>query len=69
MLGLRLDEPLPFAAVAASVDAEALTRLERLGLAQRVSLGDGEPPAAPGALTLTPQGRLLGDAVTADLLA
>jgi len=66
MLGLRLDEPLPFAAVAASLDPEALARLERLGLAQRVTL---EPRDAGGALTLTPRGRLLGDAVTADLLA
>ena len=69
MLGLRLDEPLPLAAVAPSLDAEALARLERLGLARRVSLSDGEPPAAASALTLTPRGRLLGDAVTADLLA
>jgi oxygen-independent coproporphyrinogen-3 oxidase len=69
MLGLRLDEPLPFGAVAASLDTETLARLERLGLAQRVSPGDGESPTAPGALTLTPRGRLLGDAVTADLLA
>jgi hypothetical protein len=69
MLGLRLDEPMPVAAVAASLDAEALARLERLGLARRVPLLDGEPQHAGGALTLTPRGRLLGDAVTADLLA
>ena len=66
MLGLRLDEPLPVAGVAASLDAEAIARLERLGLAERVP--DGEPHAG-SALTLTPRGRLLGDAVTADLLA
>ena len=72
MLGLRLDEPLPLAPVAAELDAEALSRLERLGLACRTSL-DSETPAAAagleGALTLTTRGRLLGDAVTADLLA
>lgn len=67
MLGLRLDEPLPVAAVAASLDPEGLARLERLGLAQRVPLG--KPQHGEGALTLTPRGRLLGDAVTADLLA
>jgi oxygen-independent coproporphyrinogen-3 oxidase len=66
MLGLRLDEPLPVAGVAASLDAEAIARLERLGLAERVP--DGEQHAG-SALTLTPRGRLLGDAVTADLLA
>jgi len=69
MLGLRLDEPLPLAKVAASLDSDALARLERLGLARRVPLEDGGPPVPAGALTLTAQGRLLGDAVTADLLA
>ena len=72
MLGLRLDEPLPLAPVASELDAEALSRLERLGLACRTSL-DSETPAAAagleGALTLTTRCRLLGDAVTADLLA
>jgi len=66
MLGLRLDEPLPVAGVAASLDAEALERLKRLGLARLVSL---EPGHAGRGLTLTPRGRQLGDAVTADLLA
>jgi hypothetical protein len=69
MLGLRLDEPLPVATVAASLDPEALARLERLGLARRVPLGEYEPEHPAGALTLTHRGRLLGDAVTADLLA
>ena len=71
MLGLRLDEPLPLATVAASLDAEALVRLEQLGLARRLALGDGASPtgADADALTLTARGRLLGDAVTADLLA
>jgi oxygen-independent coproporphyrinogen-3 oxidase len=63
MLGLRLDEPLPLAAFEAEVDAEAVERLERLGLVQRVPSGIG------AGLTLTDHGRLLGDAVTADLLA
>jgi oxygen-independent coproporphyrinogen III oxidase len=67
MLGLRLDEPLPLATVQAGVDAGALDRLERLGLARRVRSGDGA--TADTALTLTDHGRLLGDAVTADLLA
>jgi len=72
MLGLRLDEPLPLAPVAEELDARALSRLERLGLARRTAL-DGGAAATPGeregALTLTTRGRLLGDAVTADLLA
>jgi oxygen-independent coproporphyrinogen-3 oxidase len=59
LLGLRLDEPLPLAGVASAVDAEALKRLESLGLAER----------RDDALTLTPRGRFLGGAVTAELLA
>ena len=35
MLGLRLDEPLPLAGLEAALDADALARLERLGLARR----------------------------------
>ncbi len=71
MLGLRLDEPLPLEAVATSLDPGALARLERLGLARRVPLGNGEASAGAdgGALTLTTRGRLLGDGVTAELLA
>ena len=69
MLGLRLDEPLPLATVAASLDSDALARLEGLGLARRVPLEESGSPAPAGALTLTGRGRLLGDAVTADLLA
>jgi coproporphyrinogen III oxidase-like Fe-S oxidoreductase len=64
MLGLRLDEPLPLAGVAEEIDLAALERLERLGLAQRVSVGAGAE-----ALTLTDRGRLVGDGVTADLVA
>jgi oxygen-independent coproporphyrinogen III oxidase len=66
MLGLRLDEPLPVASVAASLDPEVLGRLERLGLAQTDQLESDHPG---GTVTLTHRGRLLGDAVTADLLA
>ena len=33
MLGLRLDEPLPLAGLETALDAAALERLERLGLA------------------------------------
>jgi oxygen-independent coproporphyrinogen-3 oxidase len=70
LLGLRLDEPLPLAPVAAGVDAAALERLESLGLARRVRGGNGSRPhAGEAALTLTRRGRLLGGAVTADLLA
>jgi len=61
MLGLRLDEPLPLAGLAAALDATGLARVERLGLAERVADGD--------ALTLTERGRYLGGAVTAELLA
>jgi oxygen-independent coproporphyrinogen III oxidase len=58
MLGLRLDEPVPFAGVESAVDAPALERMLRLGLAAR--RGDG--------LTLTERGRFLGGGVTAELL-
>ncbi len=64
MLGLRLDEGLPFAAAEGSLDQAALGRLERLGLAARRARRDG-----PEALVLTARGRRLGDAVTAELLA
>ena len=69
MLGLRLDEPLPLAQFADEVDAAALGRLERLGLARTVPVADLDAGARATALTLTRKGRLLGDAVTADLLA
>jgi oxygen-independent coproporphyrinogen III oxidase len=65
LLGLRLDEPLPLAPVEAAIDRSALARLERLRLARRVRAGD----PASAALVLTPRGRVLGGAVTADLLA
>jgi oxygen-independent coproporphyrinogen III oxidase len=66
LLGLRLDEPLPLGLVAAGVDASALERLEELGLARRLR---GSPSSTGDAVTLTERGRLLGGAVTADLLA
>jgi putative oxygen-independent coproporphyrinogen III oxidase len=59
LLGLRLDEPVPFARVASAVDERALVRLQELGLADR--RGDE--------LALTEQGRFLGGGVTAELLA
>ena len=65
MLGLRLDEPVAVggdeaAGVLASVvDAGAVARLADRGLVELVDDG----------LRLTTRGRLLGDAVTADLLA
>ena len=58
MLGLRLDEPLPFAEVEAAVDAAALARMEELGLAERS--GEG--------LVLSRRGRFLGGGVTAELM-
>jgi putative oxygen-independent coproporphyrinogen III oxidase len=64
MLGLRLDEGLPFSDAEPSVDASALSRLERLGLATLRADRDG-----PGTLVLTPRGRRLGGAVTVELLA
>ena len=58
MLGLRLDEPVALADVEHALDERELARMERLGLAERQD----------GAVTLTPRGRRLGDAVTAALL-
>jgi oxygen-independent coproporphyrinogen-3 oxidase len=58
MLGLRLDEPLPLADVRHAVDPAGLARVAQLGLAQH----DDE------ALALTPRGRFLGGAVSAELL-
>jgi oxygen-independent coproporphyrinogen-3 oxidase len=59
MLGLRLDDPVPFAEVEAAVDRDALKRLEGLRLVERRSDG----------LALTRRGRFLGGGVTAELLA
>jgi hypothetical protein len=64
LLGLRLDEPVPLSGLDETIDADAVARLEGLGLAERrrTSLG------APG-LALTARGRVVGGRVTADLLA
>ncbi|HJQ74009.1 MAG TPA: coproporphyrinogen-III oxidase family protein, partial [Gaiellaceae bacterium] len=59
MLGLRLDEPLRLRGLRSALDAAALARVERLGLA--VDGGD--------TLALTGRGRFLGGAVTAEILA
>jgi oxygen-independent coproporphyrinogen-3 oxidase len=61
MLGLRLDEPLGLDAegLADVLDGAAVERLGDLGLVER----------SDGAVRLTPRGRLLGGAVTAELLA
>ena len=64
LLGLRLDEPLPLESVESAVDARALERLERLGLARRLSGHETAP-----AVALTRRGRFLGGGVTAELLA
>ena len=60
MLGLRLDEPLALAGLESLLDLAALERLVTGGLVERPT---GE------SIRLTPRGRLLGDAVTAELLA
>ena len=69
MLGLRLDEPVPLrrggpgsstaAGPADVVDDGAVARLTEAGLVERVD----------GGIRLTSRGRLLGDAVTAELIA
>ena len=60
MLGLRLDEPFAIDAseVAGVVDRDALDRLVERGLVERRN----------GGVRLSPRGRLLGGAVTAELL-
>ncbi|MBA3717290.1 MAG: radical SAM family heme chaperone HemW [Actinobacteria bacterium] len=63
MLGLRLDDPLLLEGVASAIDRTALGRMERLGLVCQTG-GSGGP-----ALMLTRRGRMLGGAVTAELLA
>ena len=59
MLGLRLDEPLRLAGLEQALDPAGLARVEQLGLAESTT----------DELSLTPRGRFLGGAVTADLLA
>jgi putative oxygen-independent coproporphyrinogen III oxidase len=63
LLGLRLDEPLVLADVAAAVDNGALARLSDLGLVEVTANGRGEE------LRLTRRGRFLGGGVTVDLMA
>jgi oxygen-independent coproporphyrinogen-3 oxidase len=63
MLGLRLDTGLSLAAAGDVVDETVLARFERVGLARRRPEPDGRDR-----LVLTPRGRRLGGAVTADLL-
>jgi oxygen-independent coproporphyrinogen-3 oxidase len=62
MLGLRLDEPFAIddAGLDGMVDGDALERLARRGLVER---------GHRGGVRLAPRGRLLGDAVTAEILA
>jgi coproporphyrinogen III oxidase-like Fe-S oxidoreductase len=64
MLGLRLDEPLEVTELMSVVDADAVLRLQQLGLVRRELDAAGSPT-----LALTPRGRFLGGGVTADLLA
>jgi oxygen-independent coproporphyrinogen-3 oxidase len=59
MLGLRLDEPVALAGLEPVVDRGSLNRLVARRLVERLN----------GDIRLTPRGRLLGDAVTAELLA
>jgi oxygen-independent coproporphyrinogen-3 oxidase len=63
MLGLRLDEPLPAARLAGLLEPGALGRLGELGLLEQIAANAREP-----SVRLTQRGRLLGDAVTAELL-
>jgi oxygen-independent coproporphyrinogen III oxidase len=62
LLGLRLDEPVAIAGLDGALDADGLARMERLGLAERLGGEHGTE------LTLTSRGRLLGGAVTVELL-
>jgi putative oxygen-independent coproporphyrinogen III oxidase len=64
LLGLRLDEPLPLAALDGAIDAEGLARVEHLGLAVH-----GRDQGGGETISLTRRGRLLGGGVTAELLA
>ena len=63
MLGLRLDEPLVVAAVAAALDQQAMNRLAARGLVKLATNGRGAE------ISLTRRGRFLGGGVTAELLA
>jgi oxygen-independent coproporphyrinogen III oxidase len=63
LLGLRLDEPLAMAGLEQAFDGDGVSRMERLALAERLRGEDGAD-----LLTLTRRGRLLGGAVTVELL-
>jgi oxygen-independent coproporphyrinogen-3 oxidase len=67
MLGLRLDEPLAFAAVDGDAAPDGRSLLD--GAALERLAGRGLVELGQGTIRLTPRGRLLGDAVTAALLA
>jgi oxygen-independent coproporphyrinogen-3 oxidase len=64
MLGLRLDEPVAVEPSDSALDESALGRMEELGLTVWLEGLDGKR-----LLTLTPRGRFLGGAVTAELVA
>jgi oxygen-independent coproporphyrinogen-3 oxidase len=64
MLALRLDGPLALDSVSGAVDVVALERLRGLGMLEYRS-----PGRTGGELRLTHRGRMLGDGVTAELLA
>ena len=59
MLGLRLDRPLPLAGVNEALEHQGVERMQRLGLVELRN----------GTIALTRRGRLLGTAVTVELLA
>jgi oxygen-independent coproporphyrinogen-3 oxidase len=63
LLGLRLDEPVRLDGLEDALDGDGVSRMERLGLAERRRAEGGAD-----LLTLTPRGRLLGGAVTVELL-
>ena len=69
MLGLRLDEPLRLEGLDGALDLDALSRLERHGLATRVATDTAGSEGCGERLSLTRRGRFLGGAVTAELLA
>jgi putative oxygen-independent coproporphyrinogen III oxidase len=62
LLGLRLDEALPVAAVESVLDRRAVDRLTAGGLVELTSNGNGEE------LRLSRRGRVLGGGVTAELV-
>ena len=67
MLGLRLDEPLALAALEGDADRDGRPVVD--GAALERLAGQGLVELRHGTIRLTRRGRLLGDAVTAELLA